>query len=111
MVKMHTAAVQRDEYVDKEMDKHHERLARHRHDLETMRAQISVLEEENFKKRADPLPFASSHGPPSHPRLCDPRLFPPTAIRNSSVSSTANSPHLHRGWTALRLPNFGYLIS
>jgi len=45
MVKMHTAAVQRDEYVDKEMDKHHKRLACHRHDLETMRARISVLEE------------------------------------------------------------------
>jgi len=40
---MHTAAVQRDEYVDKEMDKHHKRLACHRHDLETMRARISVL--------------------------------------------------------------------
>src|SRR5882762_3565077 len=52
MVKMHSAAVQRDEYVDKEMDKHHERLARHCHDLETMRARISVLEEENFEKRA-----------------------------------------------------------
>src|SRR5882762_2915318 len=52
MVKMHSAAVQRDEYVDKEMDKHHERLARHRHNLETMRGWISVLKEENFEKRA-----------------------------------------------------------
>src|SRR5882762_10432701 len=51
MVKMHTAAVQRDEYVDKELDKHHERLARHCHDLETMCARISVLKEENFEKR------------------------------------------------------------
>src|SRR5882762_6080575 len=51
MVKMHTTAVQQDEYVDKEMDKHHERLARHRHNLETMRGRISVLEEENFEKR------------------------------------------------------------
>src|SRR5882762_9594964 len=51
MIKMHTATVQRDEYVDKEMDKHHKRLAHHHHDLETMRQQIRVLEEENFEKR------------------------------------------------------------
>jgi len=49
---MHTTVVQWDEYVNKEMDKHHERLACHRHNLETMRQQIRVLKEENFEKHA-----------------------------------------------------------
>jgi len=49
---MHTAAVRRDEYVDKEMDKQHERLIHHRHKIEMMYGRISVLEEENFEKRA-----------------------------------------------------------
>jgi len=49
MTKLHTAAVRRDEYVDKEMEKQHERLVRHRHEIETMRGRISVLEEETLR--------------------------------------------------------------
>jgi len=46
--KMHEESVRRDEYVDKEVDKHQERLARHRHDLEVLRGKVSRLEEANL---------------------------------------------------------------
>ena len=43
--KMHEESVRRDEYVNKEVDKHQERLAHHQHDLEVLRGKVSRLEE------------------------------------------------------------------
>jgi len=42
--KMHEESVRRDMYVDKEVDKHQERLARHQHDLEVLWGKVSKLE-------------------------------------------------------------------
>jgi len=42
-------SVRRDEYVDKEVDKHQEHLARHRHDLEVLRGKVSRLEESSSR--------------------------------------------------------------
>src|SRR5882762_8619031 len=47
--KMHEELVRRDEYVDKEVDKHQERLARHRHNLKVLRGKVSRLEESSSR--------------------------------------------------------------
>src|SRR5882762_8223566 len=47
--KMHEESVRRDEYVDKEVDKHQERLAHHHHNLEVLRGKVLKLEESSSR--------------------------------------------------------------